>query len=374
MKIHRGRSFNPDAREAVREITRGWEGAKLGMIFAFASTKQDAAAVAEELSARFPSVPMAGCSTTGEQLDGQHSNGSLVIAGLESEDIRWETALVSQLEEPEIRRAADDLLRRLQIDRESFDPKHYFAVTFVDGLSQREESYIATLAEALEGIPVLGGSAGDDLAFQRTLVLEGGRACSGAAVVVLAHAPHGYQILKHQHFTRTSTTLAVTRVDPAQRRVFELDGVVAAEAFARAIGTTRDALSTDATFSRPVLLSVDGEIYVRSIQRIEPDGSLIFYCAVEEGMVLQLAAHEDMLQAMAHDFSHLGAVRPADFLLSCNCILRALEAGAKGLHEGLGRSFRTLADSSIGFDTYGEQLNGMHINQTVVALALRGAA
>jgi hypothetical protein len=344
------------------------------MIFAFAATKQDAVAVADELARRFPGVPMAGCTTTGEQLDGQHSNGSLVIAAIESEELRWETALVERLEDSEIRNAVEDLLGRLQVDRDSFDPKHYFAVTFIDGLSCREESYIATLAEALEGIPVLGGSAGDDLAFERTLVFADGRARSGAAAIVLAHAPHGYRILKHQHFRPTSATLAVTRVDPAQRRVFEFDGMIAAEAFARAVGTTREALTTDATFLRPMLLSVHGEIYVRSIRSIEEDGSLVFYCAVEEGMVLQIGAHEDMLQAMAEDFSRAGAGPPADFLLSCNCILRALEADRKGLHQGLGERIRTLAHSSIGFDTYGEQLNGMHINQTVVALALRGAA
>jgi len=28
----------------------------------------------------------------------------------------------------------------------------------------------------------------------------------------------------------------------------------------------------------------------------------------------------------------------------------------------------------VGFDTYGEQLNGLHINQTLVALALRDTA
>ncbi|HKQ69831.1 MAG TPA: FIST N-terminal domain-containing protein [Polyangiaceae bacterium] len=374
MKVHRGRSFNIDAREAVREITRSWKNAKPNMIFAFASTKQDAAAVADELAACFPGVPMAGCTTSGEQLDGEHSNGSLVVAALEADGIHWETALVGQLEEPEIRSAANDLFRRLGVDRESFDPKHYFAITFIDGLSLREEGYIATLADALEGIPVLGGSAGDDLAFERTLVIEGGRARSGAAVIVLAHAPNGYDILKHQHFRHTATTLAVTRVNLTERRVLEFDGIVAAEAFARAIGTTREELSTDATISKPVLLCVNGEPYIRAIRSIEEDGSLVFYCAVEEGMVLRVGAHEDMLEAMADHFGRERPAHRADFLLSCNCILRALEAGSKGLHEGLGRNLQSLADSSIGFDTYGEQLNGLHINQTVVALALRGTA
>ena len=42
-----------------------------------------------------------------------------------------------------------------------------FAVSLIDGLANVEETVVSTVAWALDGIPMVGGSAGDDLAFPR---------------------------------------------------------------------------------------------------------------------------------------------------------------------------------------------------------------
>jgi len=373
MRIQSGRSFETDGGLAVEEIVKRWQDPKPSMLLVFASTKQDLGGIGEALSARFPRVPIAGCTTSGEQLDGEPSNGATVIAAIESPTIRWETALIEDVFDPaRIHGAVETLFERFAIDREAFEPEHYVALTLIDGLSRAEENYIATLADALEGIQVVGGSAGDDLAFKKTCVLEGRRTASNAAVLVLAHAPNAYRIIKHQHFARTGVALAVTRADAAERRVYELDGVPAAEAFAQAIGTTREQLTGDETFLKPVLVSVSGDAYVRSIQQIEADGSIRFYCAVEEGMVFQLGAHEGMVEAFSAELERTKQREPAEFLITFNCILRALEADKLGVRPELGRKLSQIAKASVGFDTYGEQLNGMHINQTLVGLALRG--
>ena len=41
--------------------------------------------------------------------------------------------------------------------------------------------------------------------------------------------------------------------------------------------------------SHPVLVGVGGQYYARSIQQMNPDGSLSFFCAIDEGMVLTVA-------------------------------------------------------------------------------------
>ena len=375
MRVHRGRSFQSDARRAVWEIVETWSAPRPSLLLVFASTRQDLQVAGNALSERFPDVAIAGCSTTGEQIDGDRSTGSIVIAGLESPSIRWQTALIEELSDSQcINGAVLDLFRKHGIDREAFDPRDYVALTLVDGLSMKEETYIAALADALDGIPVLGGSAGDDLAFEKTRVLEGTKAASNAAVLILAHAPNAYRIIKHQHFLRTDVALAVTRVDVSERRVYELDGMMAAEALARALGKTRDQLRAEDALLAPVLVSVSGDAYVRSIQRIEADGSILFYCAIEQGMVLQLASHEDMVGALARDVRDLEAGWAADFVLTFNCILRSLEAEKWQAHAKLGRELQRISAASVGFDTYGEQLNGMHINQTLLALALREVA
>jgi hypothetical protein len=121
-------------------------------------------------------------------------------------------------------------------------------------------------------------------------------------------------------------------------------------------------------FASPLTFECNGELYVRSVQRVDPDGSIAFYCAVDEGMVLGVGGHEEIDTALA---AHAGATRkPATFMIAFNCILRALEADKSDKHAALGRELRRFSDHVIGFDTYGEQLNGLHINQTVVGIVL----
>ncbi|MBV1858041.1 MAG: FIST C-terminal domain-containing protein, partial [Nannocystaceae bacterium] len=217
-----------------------------------------------------------------------------------------------------------------------------------------------------------GGSAGDDLAFVRTSVICNGTAAEDRATVVLARSRGTrFKVLKHQHFTTESKLLAVTRADTAQRIIYELDGYPAAEAYARAIGVKVEDLGGAESFMHPFTFSCDGELYVRSfLSADDEDGSMKFYCAVEEGMVLQIGAHQDMKSSLDEDLSSLGeGTGKVDFMLNFNCVLRALEATNGEKWEALGESVCAVAKSSIGFDTYGEQLNGLHINQTLVAVA-----
>ncbi|MCX6953675.1 MAG: FIST domain containing protein, partial [Verrucomicrobia bacterium] len=108
---------------------------------------------------------------------------------------------------------------------------------------------------------------------------------------------------------------------------------------------------------------------------IEDDGSIVFFCAVEEGMVLDVGGHEEMKPALERDVASFRArFGQADLLISFNCILRALEADKAGAHEDLGAVVQGCAKASVGVDTYGESYNGLHINQTMVAVAFRSAA
>ncbi len=380
MKIHQGRSFHQGASEAVDELVSGWalEGEAPSLILVFASTKQDPAAIAAELSRRFPGVPMAGCSTTGEMSDGHHSRGSVVATAVVSPEVRWATTRIRGLrnyEDAQGKEAVERLTSALSMSASDVDPREWVCMLFADGLSLKEEVVAASITEHLQGVPLAGGSAGDDLAFQRTFVIEAGEAMDDAAVLLLAHAPHGCDVLKHQHFLATEQPLVVTRVDAEARRVYEFSGRVARDAYAAALGVAPGDLTGDATFLHPVVFACEGQLYVRSIQKIEDDGSIVFFCAVEEGMVLDVGGHEEMKPALERDVaSFRERFGQADLLISFNCILRALEADKAGAHEELGAVVQGCAKASVGFDTYGESYNGLHINQTMVAVAFRSAA
>jgi hypothetical protein len=376
MDIRQGSSSAPDSGVALAEAISGMDAAfQPDLVVAFVSIKHDPAIVSRDLTARFPSALVVGCTTAGEIVDGRRGTDSLAVSAMKTPSVRWAGRLVRGVRaSPDLEGTVASLCEEIGCDRESYAPNTFFAMAMIDGMSVREEAFGAALAEALAGIPLVGGSAGDGLAFKETTVLLNGEAATDAAVVVLAHAAGGFELIKHQHYLPTTKTLAVTAADPATRRVDELDGRPAAHAYAAALGVPNQAVvggGGSVTFMNPVTFSCGGDAYVRSVRTVDPDGAMHFYCAVEEGMVLEISGREEMVQALGRTVSeHLEKHGQAEVFIGFNCILRALEMEQLGANEQLACEWSRLAKRSIGFDTYGELWNGLHINQTLVGIAL----
>ena len=378
MRVFDGRSLSTDAARAVAEATEGWDVPEEGLdlLIAFASTQQNPDDIARTLSERFPDVPVIGCTSTGESLRGEHSNGALVVAGLITPRMQWSVTLLENLSaasEDDVQRAADALFTGVGLERDDLEPGRSFCLMFVDGLRRKEEWLSAALADALDGVPLVGGSAGDDLKFQQTKVFHGGKAYTDAGVLAIARSDDGdFSLIKHQHYTATERRVVITRCDPTTRVVYEIDGYPATEAYARALDVEPSELNSELSSMNPITLSVNGELYVRSVQSIDVDaGTITFYCAVEDGMVLHVGGHHDMPTELERDLaSLLQDGKKRKFMLACNCILRALEADKLGHNPRIAEIVDGVSERSIGFDTYGEQFDGLHINQTLVAVAM----
>lgn len=374
MIVEQGRSMRSDAREAVTEASSTIGTGPFELVIAFCSATQDAGELTTALAERFPGCPVVGCTTAGEYLDGEQSNGGLVLTALADTHIRWSVALVDQLSKFD-RRAADhvvgELLAGVGTTLDDANPDELFCLSFIDGLSHCEEGVIAHLADALGGVALVGGSAGDDLLLRETRVFWGGRALTDAAVLVVGRGHEAFRTLKHQHFTRTDTRLVVTSVNDSGRRVLTLDGRPAFQAYARALRLQPEQVTADVRLMHPVTFCCEGELYVRSIQSVDADDSINFLCGLEEGMVLEVGGHRDMVDALEDDFARMTEGHGKfELLLGFNCILRSLESKQRGQTQALGALWRRIAAHSVGFDTYGEQLDGLHINQTLVAIGL----
>lgn len=376
MNLNQGFSQKTNGLEAVAEATKDWNGSP-DFVLAFCSTEQSPNDVAAALEQRFPESQVIGCTSTGEHLDGHVLRGSLVATGLQSTDIVWATALLpnlSSLSKEQVEDTVGKLFQSLGVDPDLMNPEELFCLSFVDGLSGKEETLSMILADALDGVPVIGGSAGDDMKFVDTRVIFGGKAYQDAAVLALAHTKLPYHLFKHQHFSKTPKSLAVTKADPDNRRVYELDGYTALQAYSACLGIPAEQINSEVYSCNPVVFSCNGEIYVRSIQQVHSDGSISFYCSVDEGMVLEIGQHEGIVDAFELQKTRfLEQFGRAEWMICCNCILRAVEAQQQGVHKVLEDKMAECSQKYIGFDTYGEQLNGLHINQTVVGLAIGSA-
>lgn len=161
--------------------------------------------------------------------------------------------------------------------------------------------------------------------------------------------------------------LVATKVDAANRMVIEFNEKPATEAYAEAL----DILEGDVNekfMSNPVGLMIDGEPFVRSPQQIFGQ-SIVFYCAVEEGMELELLESSDIIEDTKNALNtKLSKDESPSALINFNCILRTVELDEKDKLDEYGALFSDIP--TVGFSTYGEEYI-KHINQTATMLFLR---
>jgi len=244
-----------------------------------------------------------------------------------------------------------------------------FGLLLVDGLSIREEPLTAGLYRFLGDVPIVGGSASDMLKFEKTSVYHQGRLLQNAAVFTLCLTSLPFHAFKHQHFLPTTTRLAITDADAENRLVREINGEPAAEVYARLIETPVEELNAQIFSQYPLMLKVRNDYFVRSIVGVEEGGALKFFCAINEGLVLTIGNGGSLEKSFEKKLEHIRAqVGEPAVIIGYDCILRRKELEAMGGDDAFGQY---LADNRvIGFSTYGEQFNSLHVNQTFTGVAI----
>ena len=243
-----------------------------------------------------------------------------------------------------------------------------FALCFIDGLSYSEEAVTSAIHWGLDDIPLIGGSAGDDLKFETTRLISDGRVTSDSAIVILVATEIPFHVFKTDNFVPTEEKLVVTASNPDRRVVQEFNAANAAEEYAGSVGIDKKSLTPLSFASHPVVVKVGGEYYCRSIQKMNPDGSLSFYCAIDDGVVLSIAKPKDMVEATRAALQDVEALLGGiDMILGFDCVLRRLDARNRQVFRGISELYRE--NRVIGFGTYGEQYRSMHLNQTFIGIA-----
>jgi hypothetical protein len=366
-----GQSIAREPAKAVRELHDRLFQPNAELVIFFCAASYDLDVVAREINHSFQGTQVVGCTTAGEIGPLGYLDQS--ISGISFPSDRF-TAVSGRVDDLQHLTAGQGealahlLMERLEGLAPRTDEKSIFAFQMVDGLSVREESITRAFQRALGKIPVVGGSAADADRFAHTYVFSEGRFRENAAVLVLAASSLPFMTFSTQHFAGTDQRAVVTAADPATRTVSEIDGLPATEGYARLVGVDASELEPSFFSSHPVVVRIGGADYARSIQKVNPDGSLVFYCAMEEGVVLRAAWRgdlvTDLLGAFVHVHRNLG---PPSLVLTCDCILRNLEITQLGLRDRVAEIFRR--NNAVGFATYGEQLRGLHVNQTLTGIA-----
>jgi len=373
--IRRSQSCAIDARDAVREFHARVTQPDMALVLFFCSNEYDRDVLSEEMGRLFAGVNVVGCTTAGEIGPAGYREHSISGASFPASQFTAVAGCLDHLQQFDIAKGhafAKAQLQMLQSQAPQATGRNSFALLLIDGLSVREEPVTRALQNTLAKLPLIGGSAADGLKFGSTFIYHGGRFHADSAVMVLVTTPLPFRVFKIQHFVPTDDRLIVTEADSAHRVVKEINGLPAAEEYARVIGVEPKDLNAGRFAASLVVVVIDDTNYVRSIYKAHPDGSLAFFCAIEEGLVLRVAHGVDLVANMEQAFAAIEAeIGPPQLVIGSDCILRRLEILQGGIVDRVGGVLEH--NNAVGFATYGEQFRGVHVNQTLTGIAI-GAA
>lgn len=358
-------------RDAVRAAKNALDGGDYQHIVAFFGSDHDAEVLARALVEAFPGVSSSGCSTAGEIGPSGMMQGGLLLIAFPRVGFSVHSELITGIDQFGVERATE-AVRRLKTQiaptGQRLPKENIFALLLVDGLSNAEENIVAAIHWEIDDIELVGGSAGDGISFSRTAMIHNGSVAQRAAVLMMIKSDFPFRVFKTQNFEPTGIKLVVTAADTENRIVHELNAEPAAREYASAIGLQPDDLGPFSFASYPLVVKVGGDYYCRSIRNMNPDGSLSFFCAIDEGLVFTVARPRDILNATETALQELDtALGGVDIVVGFDCILRRLDAESRQIRHQLDELYKKY--SVAGFHTYGEQYNAMHLNQTLTGIA-----
>ncbi len=350
--------FAPAAVTALKE--KIYQKEMAGVLF-FCSSNYNLDLLEKSFKKHFD-CPVIGCTTAGE-IGTSYTDDSLVAISFSSKAFKLTPMLIEnidQLDQTEIENLANN---------NSHHPtfKNRVGFLLVDGMSGKEESVIDKIYHAFSPLEIIGGSAGDGLKFEKTFVYTEGAFHSNAAVFTVIETTLDIEAFKLQHFEPSDIDFVITEANPEKRIIYEIDGEPAAEYYASLLDVSIDELSPQLFSMHPTMLKIGDEWCLRSILKLNEDGSLLTACAIDTGLPITLGQAKDINIALKEKVSQIKEKFSTIHLtLGCDCLFRKLEILENGVKKDIESTLNKI--NFYGFNTYGEQYNSTHINQTLTAI------
>ena len=373
------------AKEATRVAMSALQGRSPSFGFVFAASKLDLKATLQVASDISGCPSLIGSSTAGEITERGLSYGGVAVMLVSSDDSTCRAVMARNL-------AGDHRGAALEIEKVLYEAKQgavstqrrLTTVLLTDGLVGKGEDLVHELYASLNSSgQIVGGAAGDDGAFRKTMVGSGGQTDTDAAAAlhVLSAKPWGVGVA--HGMISNAKAARVTRADG--NVVHEINNLPAfelyrAHAAERGIHLTRNEAGAYMIANELGIHFFERVTRVRAPLSVGADGSLTCAAAIPEGAMISILEGdpdcmiEAATSAAEEAKKHMGSTKAAGVLLfDCVCrgmILKdAFEREVAAVRAAFG-------DAPIaGFLTYGEiaryrgRLDGWH-NATAVVVAI----
>lgn len=333
-------------------------------------------------------IQVIGCSSCGNFTEEKVDHKSVAIGLISTDQYRFKVVGETGIKE----KIGIDFFKKIHAKLNNFisEEGETTLIMIVDGLAGNgEEVTIATQTVFETELNIIGGAAGDDLAFKETKVIYNDNIETNAVSICAVKGPSSFfSSVKHGH-TPLSDVKQITKAEGG--RLYTVDNRPAWDVWKDAtrkrckqIGIDVDKLSSPGDIGAFLIrfelgLESSKGYKIRVPLSKNDDGSLNFACAIPSGVKIKImesvpeAQIKSAREAAEIAKKSIGAVKIGGALIF-DCVCRSIILGER-FQEGVAAIKDVIGDVPlIGFETYGEicmnpsQFSGFHNTTTVIAL------
>lgn len=344
------------------------------LVLFFCSSRLNQVKISEAMKKKsgepnFSSAKFVGCTTCGEITPCGFQNHSFTAMSFSSDRMKVGIGIGEEIIDDPISAAKNAVIEaahQLGTTPENLD-EGYVGIMLVDGTCGVEEYIMLGITRVARRLKIVGGSAGDDFCFNNVFLHLNHKIYHNAVILVLLKTDIPFEIVSTNSYLPGEKTLKVTKADSEKRVVYEFNGRPAALEYSRAVGVVFRELNPHIFMAHPLGLHIGENYYLRSPQGVEQDGALKFFSHTGEDTRLTImkpgnlvSETEKAVRAVKERLGDISAI------VVFNCILRYIEYEEE---RNIPEIFNILNIAPLcGFNTYGEQCDGLHINQTMTML------
>ncbi len=366
-----GSSAAPQTVRALHEVLDQLDADHAALTFIFFSAPHDPHLIAPALDSRLAGRGIAATGA-GEVHGGALTRGAIVGMSLHGDDVRAAIEIIPRLSSLSLLPLVplpEQLSQRIGRTRATLDPQRHLWLTLADHHLGDGPLWTPFLTSKMPRVELVGAALGNLGGWPNAIAYHG-RVYRDAAAVTLLEYPRPFALLHHSHLSLTERWVTLTSLSSDQRQIITLNHRPAREVVAEALGLSASALTAEIAAIHPLGTRFRGKAAPASILDINPAGHLVMGCPLQPGERLNILACGDLIaetrDAITKAIDALG--QPAQGLLLFNCLGRVYEAEHHGQLDALASAL--CQTSTCGLNSFGEQLNLLHLNHSLCGVAL----
>lgn len=361
-----GKSKNQDSKkagaEAAQQALDQIQGAKPDLVMVFASVQFEQEQVLQGVRGIAKEALLVGCSDSGEIITQGPDSKSVVAMVLSAPEIEFAIGVGKNIKTDSRaagKQAAENIIQKAKGKLSMF-------IMFPDGLTGNGADIVRGAQDALgQHFPIMGGSAGDDFAFEKTFEYYNDQVLNDAVVALGLSGKFAWGVGVQHGWEPIGLPMKVTKSEGAVLK--ELDNKPALRIYQDYFGKKADELIREPiarmAYTYPLGMSVEGsdELLIRDVVIANKKGEITCAAEIPQGSEVRLMlgdpekAIKSAEKAAKNAKSQLKGAKPKAIFVF-DCMARNKLLGARigeeidAIQDVLGRDVPL-----IGFYTYGEQ-------------------